>query len=132
MELSLMSMVKVMHDSNYGNVNWVTVARINLGKFQTVEEWTAWDNKFHPKDFFGSFSFEIISDWEFILSLPLDSINLNWRDENPDCDYVQHLKKNKTRVAKTPPIGISLVKLTKWIEASEVCLTEVIDISKLG
>lgn len=126
------STITVIRDQNYGNVNWVSVARINLGKFQTVEEWTAWDNKFHPKDFFGSFSFEIISDREFILSLPLDSINLNWRDENLNCDYVQHMKKNKTKIAKTPPIGITIKKLNKWIEASRVCLVEVIDTSKLG
>lgn len=126
------STITVIHDRNYGNVNWVTVARVNLGKFQSVDEWAAWDNKFHPKDFFGSFSFDIISDWEFVLSLPLDSINLNWRYENSNCDYIQHLKKNKTRMAKTPPIGITLKKLNKWIEASGGCLVEVIDTSKLG
>lgn len=132
---------KIVESETYGKIVYVHVATFTVfpprtDKKLTVRELNAyadrgvaWSKKYHPRYFFSAALMvpsksglpenEQIEN-PFYLFLPLREANLDWLKNNPDCKYMQDMRKHGyEKSVKRLPIGDPISKLQPWLKATE-------------
>tara|TARA_B100000700_G_scaffold264816_1_gene302783 strand:+ start:4651 stop:5130 length:480 start_codon:yes stop_codon:yes gene_type:complete len=105
-----------------------------FSKEQIIEQqsliFSNWNEKYSLKKFFGSglkrISKNVKSEeLNFYYYVPLETINSEWRKNNPNCEFLKHSNTKKL------PFAVSFKNLNKWYNVSKKYIKEFIDLDKV-
>lgn len=108
--------IKQFESECYGKYNYECVGMIRFSLIIDkigIDEYMRWAEKYHPKNFFRSFSWLSINEQDkysdVFVFVPTERANLNWFEENKDLAKSKKMKKL--------PIIQKENKVKKWLDS---------------